>query len=104
MPTPKYKALLIARHAMYTNADGTPLDQQPAELEGLLDAFKPEHDRRYGFVELYSNLGEVAANTITQMLDLMPYTPGQLPADCALYFTRKAGKAFQAAPVGKTWL
>lgn len=108
MPTPKYIAFVITRYSFFVNADGAPLQQQPAERESMLDAFKPEHERRFMFVEVYGNLGQVSGNTIDQLLKasdkLADVHMFGRAATLLLYFTRKAGKPFQSPPVGKTWL
>jgi len=105
MRTPKYTALIITRDAFFVNADGTPMTMtpQPSEMESMLDAFKPEHERRYMYVEVYRSHGEVVGNTLNEVVTNLDGEtfPGN---DVVLYFTRKGGKPYQSQPVGKTWL
>lgn len=108
MRTPKYKALVIATHGLLISIDGTLLDQQPVELERMLDAFKPATEQRYMYVELYYCLGEVTGNNIDQIVAATDRITDakrlNTAATVIMYFTRKGGKPYQSPPVGRTWL
>lgn len=100
---PKYTALVIARKTGYVCAKtGDYLAIQPTDMQALMDAGKLMAEQKYIFIELYENMGEIAANTVNAVVDQL-YNSGKYPLDAVLYFTRKNGKLYVSHPVGATF-
>lgn len=69
MKKQKYTAKAIAREVIHLAADGSMLTEQPTFQEAMIDAGRAQGDRKYLFVELYRNIGDVAGNTLSALAD-----------------------------------